>query len=66
MDPGSTAVQGNLYLDGSGSRELVPELNRAAWSVAMCDDQGALIARTSGPVWGTLPQTPRAAEYVAL
>eukprot|EP00972_Heterocapsa_arctica_P084700 12474858-Heterocapsa_arctica.AAC.1 len=32
----------------------------------MVDKEGKLQARVSGPVWNTLPQTPQAAEFVAL
>eukprot|EP00972_Heterocapsa_arctica_P107809 15878726-Heterocapsa_arctica.AAC.1 len=63
---GCTAMEGDLYVDGSCSKGLVPELSRASWSVAMVDKEGKLQARVSGPVWNTLPQTPQAAEFVSL
>eukprot|EP00972_Heterocapsa_arctica_P093642 13813308-Heterocapsa_arctica.AAC.1 len=58
-------MEGDLYVDGSCSKGLVPELSRASWSVAMVGKEGKLQARVSGPIWNTLPQTPQAAEFVA-
>ena len=57
---------GPVFVDGSCTAFKYKVLNRAAWSVAMVDEQGELVARISGTVWASLPQTPQAAEYVAL
>ena len=42
------------------------ELRRAAWAVALIEDDGRPIAVLKGPVIDILPQTPAAAENVAL
>ncbi len=63
---GKPRVRGKLYIDGSCSTHVFAELRRAASSVV----QWAYAARggwkVSYPVPRELPQTPQAAEYVAL
>ena len=66
-DGGTTVdgVQGDVYLDGSCTRHIVPELQRAGWAVVQLGDSGDMVARVFGPVWRPLPQTPQAAEFCA-
>ena len=59
------AVQGDVYVDGSCSRHVVREMNRAGWAVVCVDEQGEILARAYGPVCAPLPQTSQAAEFVA-
>jgi len=56
----------DLFIDGSCTAHVVPELRRAMWSVAEVDEQGEALAIVRGPVWAPLPQTPQASEYCAL
>ena len=50
--------------DGSCTRLAVPELNRAAWAVSFVDAATAEVRFSlSSPLFGTLPQTPQAAEF---
>ena len=54
-------------MDGSCSRHIIKELNRAAWCVSLYDKGSDKCRATiSGPVWDPLPQTPQASEHVAM
>jgi hypothetical protein len=55
-----------VVMDGSCSREYLPELSRAAWALAVIDDNGLPVITVTGAVDGTLPQTPQAAEHVPM
>ena len=62
----SEAVQGDIFGDGSCTRRLVKELNRAGWAFTVWDrSTGLEVVRVRGPVWGPVPQTPQAAEFHA-
>ena len=58
----SPAWGGLLFTDGSCTKERVPELNRAAYSIVMIDVQGKRKACATGAVPYGFPQTPQAAE----
>ena len=58
---------GCIVMDGSCSRHIIKELNRAAWCVSLYDKGSDKCRATiSGPVWDPLPQTPQASEHVAM
>ena len=57
---------GNLYIDGSCSKQLVPELNRAGFAAVVCNPAGAELGSLTGQVPAWLPQTPQAAEHCGL
>ena len=46
----STRFQGYMFVDGSCSREVSPELSRAGWAVILSDGQGRHLASISGPL----------------
>jgi hypothetical protein len=58
-------VQGDIYLDGSCTRHIVPELSCAGWVFVQLGEDGEVVAKAFGPVWRSLPQTPQAAEFCA-
>ena len=58
---------GDIYQDGSCTRQRVGELNRAAWAAILCDKDGSRQrVRVSGLVPRWLPQKPQAAEHLAV
>ena len=58
---------GNVVMDGSCSRDIIKDLNRAGWCLSLYDPGSEQPRVTiSGPVWDPLPQTPQAAEHVAM
>ncbi len=59
-------LAGQLYVDGSCTTEIFPELRRAASSVVVRPIGGEVEARILIPLWRSLPQAPQAAEYVGL
>jgi len=61
----SEGLGGNFFLDGSCSRQKVPELNRAGFAAVVADGDGFMAARVSGVVPAHFPQTPQAAEHLA-
>ncbi len=63
---GDPLLSGSLYVDGSCSTHVFPELRRAATSVVQWahDRQGGW--RMQLPVPSPLPQSPQAAEYSAM
>eukprot|EP00959_Pyramimonas_sp_CCMP1952_P056076 1171340-Pyramimonas_sp.AAC.1 len=56
---------GELFLDGSCTRCIVPELNRAAWGLAIFDRAFRFLGRVFGTAYACLPQTSQAGEFVA-
>ncbi len=63
---GRPRVQGQLYIDGSCSTGVFPELRRASSSIIQWAADKPEGWRMALPVPRPLPQTPQAAEYVAL
>ncbi len=59
-------LAGQLYVDGSCTTEVFPELRRAASSIVVRPIGGEVEARILIPLCRSLPQTPQAAEYVGL
>ena len=55
---------GEVFLDGSASTHIIPELRRAAWAVVQWAAGKARTIR-DGVVPRSLPQTSQAAEHVA-
>ena len=55
-----------MIVDGSQFPGLVPELGRAGFSAISFNDQGTSLVRYKRTVPGTWPQTPQAAEYMAI
>ena len=55
----------DLYLDGSCSRHVVPELQCAGWGIIQLDQEGEVAARVFGPLRRSLPQTPQVAGLCA-
>eukprot|EP00973_Karenia_brevis_P013927 1888833-Karenia_brevis.AAC.1 len=65
-DSSDVVLTGRVFLDGSCDRHPIAELSRASWAACATTQSGERILKISGPVWDWLPQTPQAAEYVAL
>ncbi len=63
---GRPQVQGQLYIDGSCSTGVFPDLRRASSSIIQWSADEPRGWRMALPVPSPLPQTPQAAEYVAL
>jgi hypothetical protein len=63
---GAVHLAGQIYVDGSCTTEIFPELRRAASSIVVRPIGGEVEARILIPLWRSLPQTPQAAEYVGL
>ncbi len=63
---GAIHLAGQLYVDGSCTTNIFPELCRAAAAVVVRPLGSEVEARMLIPVWRQLPQTPQAAEYVGL
>ena len=59
-------MEGDIYIDGSCTTGPFKELRRAAFAVVAMKEDGQVTATASSPLWRSLPQTPQAAEYVAL
>ena len=60
-------MEGDVFLDGSCSKEWHPHLDRASWAIAkLSEDSQRVVASLVGPVWESLPQTSPCSEYVAL
>ena len=57
---------GDIFVDGSCTRHSSPEFERAGWSAVMVAADGSMIAALTGVVPSYLPQTPQAAEYLAV
>ena len=57
---------GVAYTDGSCDTHAVVALRRAGWAVIFKDENGAEQGRVRGPVWRPFPQTPQAAEFIAM
>ena len=58
-------LSGMAVVDGSCTTHVIRELTRAAWAVSFTDEEGRCCT-VMGPVWSSLPQTPQAAEHVAM
>jgi len=56
-------MQGTIFIDGSCSRHVVKELNRASWCAALFSEENELLCTMKCPVWAPLPQTPQAGEF---
>ena len=65
QDPNERKLQGNIFYDGSCIKRGAPGIDRATWAAVQVDEEGAVVACVSGPVWRSLPQTARAAEHCA-
>ncbi len=63
---GKPHVHGQVYIDGSCTTNVFPELRRAAAALIQWAYTAESGWRVLYPVPRTLPQTPQAAEYVAL
>ena len=59
-------MEGDIYIDGSCTTGPFKEFRRAAFAVVAMKEDGRVTAAASSPIWRSLPQTPQAAEYVAL
>ncbi len=63
---GKPHVSGKLYIDGSCTSHVFAELRRAASAIIQWSYEAPAGWKVSYPVPRTMPQTPQAAEYVAL
>ncbi len=63
---GAPQVHGKLYIDGSCTTHVFPELRRAASAVVQWSYETQAGWRVLYPVPREVPQTPQAAEYYAL
>ncbi len=63
---GKPHVKGKIYIDGSCTSNVFSELRRAASSIVQWSYAAPGGWKVHYPVPRTLPQTPQAAEYVAL
>ncbi len=65
-DEGIPRIGGKIYVDGSCTQNVIPELRRAATSLIACADDGdpQWIIRMAVPT--PMPQTSQSAEFVAL
>ena len=61
-DRSQWTMSGDIYYDGSCSKEFDAELNRAAFSVVEVDSLGSCTAQLKGTVPFKLPRTSQAAE----
>ena len=59
-------LSGDGYPDGAFFPHPVRDLGRAGWSLVTTDGMGNKTAEIRGPVCSPLPQSPQAAEYVAI
>ena len=66
VDWRSLELSGGGYPDGAFYPHPVKDLGRAGWALAITDAEGNKTAEVRGPVCAPLPQSPQAAEYVAV
>ncbi len=63
---GIPRLTGKLYVDGSCSQHVIPELRRAATAIVARDPERGVSWRIRMAVPSPMPQTSQAAEHVAL
>ncbi len=64
VDIKNWGIEGLVYTDGSCTRKVVRELQRAACAVVVTDGDGKPIKTIRAVVPSPLPQSPQAAEFV--
>lgn len=57
--------EGQMFLDGSGSRHITPAPNRAGWGAALYGAQGEFRCTVSEQFSSPSPRTPQAVEFFA-
>ena len=60
------ALAGDAYPDGAFYPHPIKDLGRAGWSLVVTDGTGNKTVELRGPVPAPLPQSPQAAEYLAV
>ncbi len=58
-------MSGHVFHDGSCTTSIFRGLQRASMALVQVDGDAKPVKTVSIPIWGTLPQTPQAAEYAA-
>ena len=59
------SLAGEIFADGSCTKEACPELNRASWALVQIDSGGIVTQWVRGTVPRTIPQTSQGGEFTA-